>query len=125
MINRQRTEIPNWFLEQTIILMSIIILLILGYKTVLLRSMNAPICSGWGYFDENLDIECITPVQEYFKIQEVIEKINRLKGPEYVAHAILFFALTRRGWWQVGLASFPLRWVLGNLCLNLSDYFSN
>ena len=125
MINRQRTEIPNWFLEQTIILMSIIILLILGYQTILLRSMNTPRCSGWGYFDENLDIECISPVQEYFKIQEVIEKINRLKGPEYVAHGILFFALTRRGWWQVGLASFPLRWVLGNLCLNLSDYFSN
>ena len=101
MINRQRTEIPNWFLEWAIALTTSIILLCLSYTTKLLRSLVS---------------DTVNPIQ-------VCEKINRLKGPEYVAHVILFFALILRGWWQIGLVNFPLYFILAKLCLIIYDYF--
>ena len=108
MINRQRTEIPNWFLERAIALTTSIILLCLSYTTKLLRSLAS---------------DTVNPIQ-------VCEKINRLKGPEYVAHVILFFALILRGWWQIGIANFPFifynyaQYVGGEYMLDYTKVFS-
>ena len=85
MINQQRTFISNWFLERIIGITTIGILLCLSYTTKLLRSLAS---------------DTVNPI-------EICEKINRLKGPEYIAHVILFFALILRGWWQVGISNFP------------------
>jgi len=85
MINQERSIISNWVLERTIAVTTVIILLCLSYTSKLLRSLGN---------------DTINPIQ-------VCEKINRLKGPEYVAHAILFCALILRGWWQIGIANFP------------------
>ena len=85
MINQQRTNIPNWFLNQVTIWTTGVIILCLSYTTNLLRSLAS---------------DTVNPI-------EVCEKINRLKKPEYIAHGILFFALILRGWWQIAICNFP------------------
>jgi len=85
MINQQRSTLSNWFLNRVISCTTVLILLCLSYTTKLLR---------------NLKDDSINPIQ-------ICEKINRVKGPGYVAHLILFFGLIFRGWWQVGLLNFP------------------
>ncbi len=108
MINRQRTEIPNWLLDRIVGISTTIILLCLSYTNKLLRSLT----------NDNVD-----PIQ-------VCEKINRLKGPEYIAHLVLFFALILRGWWQIGIANFPFifynyaQYVSGEYRLDYTKVFS-
>lgn len=108
MINRQRTEIPNWVLDYIIALTTAIILLCLSYTTKLLRSLAS---------------DTVNPIQ-------VCEKINQLKGPEYIAHVVLFLALILRGWWQVGIANFPFlfynyaQYVGGDYRLDYTKVFS-
>jgi hypothetical protein len=108
MINRQRTEIPNWFLNRVIGCTTIGILLCLSYTTKLLRSLAS---------------DTVNPI-------EICEKINRLKGPEYVAHVTLFFALILRGWWQIGVANFPFifynyaQYIGGDYRLDYTKVFS-
>jgi hypothetical protein len=108
MINRQRTEIPNWVLDYIIALTTAIILLCLSYTNKLLRSLTS---------------DTVNPI-------EVCEKINQLKGPEYIAHVVLFLALILRGWWQVGIANFPFlfynyaQYVGGDYRLDYTKIFS-
>ena len=85
MINQERSILPDWCLNRVISFTTIIILLCLSYTTKLLRSLTS---------------DSVNPIQ-------ICEKINRVKGPEYITHLILFFALIFRGWWQVGLLNFP------------------
>jgi hypothetical protein len=53
-----------------------------------------------------------------------------LKGPEYVAHLVLFFALILRGWWQIGIANFPFifyncaQYIGGDYLLDYTKIYS-
>jgi len=108
MINHQRTVFPNWILNRIVGITTVLILLCLSYTTRLLRSLAS---------------DTVNPIQ-------ICEKINRLKGPEYIAHLILFFALILRGWWQVGLLNFPFifynyaQYVGGEYRLDYTKVFS-
>jgi len=39
--------------------------------------------------------------------REICEKVNCLRGPEYLAHLTLSVALVLRGWWFIGILNFP------------------
>jgi hypothetical protein len=85
MINKQRTCIPNWFLNRLIIIITGGIILSLSYTIRLIYSL----------VNDN-----VNPIV-------VCEKINRLRYPDYIGHSILFFALIFRGWWQLAFLNFP------------------
>lgn len=86
MHNYKARKIPNHVLERIIAFTTSIILLCLSYIIILLRS------------------HAIGRIP----LEEMIEKIAHLFKIKSVAHAILFFALILRGWWYIGLATFPL-----------------
>jgi len=108
MINRERTVIPNWILNNIIGITTFVILLCISYTTRLLRSLAS---------------DHVNPIQ-------ICEKINRLRGPEYIAHLALFCALILRGWWQVGLLNFPFvfyncaQYIGGEYQLDYTKIFS-
>ena len=108
MINRERTVIPNWILNNIIGITTFVILLCISYTTRLLRSLAS---------------DHVNPIQ-------ICEKINRLRGPEYIAHLALFCALILRGWWQVGLRNFPFvfyncaQYIGGEYQLDYTKIFS-
>jgi len=85
MYNKQRTPIPNQFLAIIGFISTSFVLGCLLYSYLLLQELST---------------DTVNP-------NEVCEKINSLKTPEYFAHGILSFALVLRGWWIVGLLNFP------------------
>jgi hypothetical protein len=102
MINRQRKKIPNYVLETIIGLTTSIMLFCLSYNMILLRSH----------------------AMGSIPLQETIEKIRYVFKIKKVAHVILFLALILRGWWYIGLATFPVYFILAKLCLIIYTYFS-
>nr|UXY87208.1 protein cornichon 4 [Cryptomonas sp.]UXY87381.1 hypothetical protein 1634Bnrm3_p014 [Cryptomonas sp.]UXY87524.1 hypothetical protein 1634Bnrm3_p157 [Cryptomonas sp.] len=97
MYNKQRTSISNQFLA------------IIGCSAT--AALAFSITYTYKLF-KDLSTDTVNPV-------EICEKINYLRGPEYIAHAILSAALVLRGWWFVGILNFPF------LFYNFAQWYEN
>ena len=97
MYNKQRTSIPNQFLA------------FIGYLTT--AALIFFVTYTYKLF-KDLSIDTVNP-------GEVCEKVNYLRGPEYVAHVVLSIVLVLRGWWFIGLLNFPF------LFYNFAQWYEN
>jgi len=97
MYNKQRTSIPNQLLTFIGSLMIGALIFFLTYTYKLFKSLN---------------MDIVNP-------REICEKINYLRGPEYIAHVTLFGVLVLRGWWFIGVLNFPF------LFYNFAQWYEN
>mmetsp|Transcript_9188 Transcript_9188/g.14503 ORF Transcript_9188/g.14503 Transcript_9188/m.14503 type:complete len:161 (+) Transcript_9188:2660-3142(+) len=108
MFNQQRTAIPNRFLGLVGFLSIMMVMMCLGYSYRLLQELST---------------DTVNPM-------EICDKVNQLRGPEYIAHLVLSVALVLRGWWVVGILNFPFifynfaQWYEGRYLLNGSRVFA-
>lgn len=97
MYNKQRTSIPNQLLA------------FIGYSTM--GALVFFIIYTYKLF-KDLSTDTVNP-------GEVCEKINYLRGPEYIAHVVLSITLVLRGWWFIGILNFPF------LFYNFAQWYEN
>ena len=97
MYNKQRTSIPNQFLAFIGGLSISALIFFVTYTYKLFKDLN---------------IDTVNP-------QEVCEKVNYIRGPEYLAHLILSVVLVLRGWWFIGILNFPF------LFYNFAQWYEN
>nr|UXY87697.1 protein cornichon 4 [Cryptomonas curvata]UXY87876.1 ER-derived vesicles protein ERV14 [Cryptomonas curvata] len=97
MYNKQRTSIPNQFLAYIGCLTTAALIFFVTYTYKLFK---------------DLSIDTVNP-------GEVCEKVNYLRGPEYIAHVVLAIVLVLRGWWFIGILNFPF------LFYNFAQWYEN
>ena len=102
METQNQKKIPNYILKTIIVSTTSIMLFCLSYNMILLRSH----------------------AMGSIPLQETIEKIRYVFRIKNISHGILFLALLFRGWWYIGLATFPMYFLLVKLCLLIYDYVS-
>jgi|NorSeaMetagenome_1021524.scaffolds.fasta_scaffold11621_1 hypothetical protein len=102
MKTEKRRKIPNYIWKTIFCSTTSIIVLCLSYNLILLRR------------------HAIGKIP----LQETIEKIRYVFRIKNISHGILFLALLFRGWWYIGLATFPMYFLLVKLCLLIYDYVS-
>ena len=97
MYNKQRTSIPNQILAFIGCLAIGALVFFVTYTYKLFKDLN---------------MDTVNP-------REVCEKVNYLRGPEYIAHVILSIVLVLRGWWFIGIMNFPF------LFYNFAQWYEN
>jgi hypothetical protein len=97
MYNKQRTSIPNQFLAFIGCITTGALLFFVTYTYKLFK---------------DLSIDTVNP-------GEVCEKVNYIRGPEYITHVILSIVLVLRGWWFIGILNFPF------LFYNFAQWYEN
>jgi hypothetical protein len=97
MYNKQRTSIPNQFLA------------FIGYITT--AALIFFVTYTYKLF-KDLSVDTVNP-------REICEKVNYLRGPEYISHVVLSMVLVLRGWWFIGILNFPF------LFYNFAQWYEN